>query len=173
MLTANGHRGVAMLLGGLVVAASLGGCSDASDESGSAAAGVSQATLDSVRQRLGDRLFEFGHSSGNSDRNAYVTGVDQLQLCRAGIFGLKETTSFSSSVGSMTSETMHYGTWTLRGEGGVIIVDLKIDRSTDKDPPASKQYAVQIVDDAVRIDGKAVMSEHDMTSDCASAQENR
>jgi len=141
------------------------GCSDSSGGGGAA----SQASLDLIRERLKDRLFEFGRSSGNSDRNAFVTGYNQLQLCGVGLFALKETRSFSSSVGSMTSESMSYGTWTLRTIGAGAVVDLVIERSTEKNPPAAKQFRVEIVGEGVRFDGNATTSEGDVSADCAEA----
>lgn len=146
--------------------------SSCSDGGGSSAGGG--ADLDAMRARLKDRLFEFGRSSGNSDRNAFLTGVNQLQLCGAGLFALKEMTSFSSNVGSSSSEAMHYGTWTLSRAGGAAIVELKIERSSENDPPSSKQFHVEIVGDGVRFDGNETTSEGDVSADCAlAAREGR
>jgi hypothetical protein len=145
------------------------GCSD--EDGGSSGGG---ADLEAVRARLKDRLFEFGISSGNRDSNAFVTGVNQLQLCGIGLFALKEKTSFSSNVGSMQSEAMHYGTWKLVSAGGAAVVELTIERSSENNPPGSKQFRVEIAGDVVRFDGNATMGEADMTADCeVAAQERR
>lgn len=146
------------------------GCSDDGDASSPSASGSSSsAALDSIRQRLNDRIFEFGRSSGNSDRNAHLTGIHQLQLCKVGRFGWKETTSFSSSVGSMTSESLHQGTWTLQSVDGQVVVDLKVESSTAKNPPDSQRFFVTVGDDGVRFDGASTTQEGDATADCEAA----
>jgi hypothetical protein len=148
-------------------------CSDDGDGSpGGGSSESSPAAIESVRERLGDRMFEFGRAHGNSDRNAHVTGINQLQLCKCGLFAWKETTSFSSNVGSFVSEDLHTGTWTLSSGGGRMVVDLKVEQSNAKNPPASKQFAVAVAGDTVQFDGVS-SSDGSVASDCEEAAQQR
>jgi hypothetical protein len=160
-----------VLLAACLLSASACDGGDSAGEGGSGGA-ASAASLDSMRERLGDRMFEFGSAHGNSARDAHVTGINQLQLCKCGLAAWKETTSFSSNVGSFTSEDLHTGTWKLSSAGGQVIVDLKVEQSNAKNPPDSKQFAVAVVGDTVHFDG-ASAREGSVAEDCEVAAQQR
>jgi hypothetical protein len=161
------HKSFKIVAAWFMCACCLTSCGDGGGDGAATA-----ADLETLRARLSDRLFEFGRASGNSDRNAFLTGIHQLQLCRAGIFAWKETTSFSSSVGGMTSEDMHTGTWTLRTDGGAVIVDLAIEHSSAKSPPANPWFRVTVEGGVVSFDG-ATASDGDVAADCAEGARER
>lgn len=149
-------------------AALLAGCGDSDSEGGTAGGAVPAAQLDSIRERLGDRMFEFGRAQHNSDRNAHSTGLHRLGLCKSGLFSWDERIMFSSSVGSFDTNDHHEGTWTLGSAAGQAVVDLKVERSTGKNPPAARRFVVTIAGDAIRFDGVAA-TESDLADACARA----
>lgn len=139
--------------------------------SGGGAPSTDSATLAAIQTQLADRIFHFARSSGNSDNNAFVTGVNDLELCGFGRFGFREFTSFTSSVGDFSSEDLSNGTWTLRAAGGDVFVVLSIEQSTDENAPASRELLLQ-TDGAgnFAFNGSAADSE-DAAADCAAAEQ--
>lgn len=117
---------------------------------------------------MGDKFFEFGSSSGNSGNDAFVTGITQLELCAFGRFAMRETTSFTSSVGDFSSEHVSNGTWSVRVTAGGFALLLNIENSDDRNAPPSKQFSLQI--DAQRgtiaFDGSTA-DVNDAAADCA------
>jgi hypothetical protein len=161
---------------GVLLMAGIVSCSRRQDGPGSSEStvrpGTAASALDPVRQRLGDRIFQFGSSRGNSDRNAFMTGINQLQLCAFGRFGLKEIVSFSSSMGDTTTEHVHDGTWSLSSDRGQVVLDLKVERSTADEPPRGMQFVVTVSGERVSFDGHAA-EESDVTADCEVARRGR
>lgn len=139
-----------------------------SDDSSGGAADNS-AALAAIRAALADQLFHFASSSGNSDNNAFVTGVTDLQLCDFGRFGMREFTSFASSVGDFSSEHFLSGTWAVQESGGSVFVVLTVEQSTRQNEDAQRALLLQ-QDRAgtFLFDGAAADSEN-VAADCAAA----
>lgn len=129
------------------------------------------AALAAIRAEIADSLFHFASSSGNSGNDAFVTGVTDLQLCGFGRFGMREFTSFASSVGDFSSEHFLVGTWTLQESRGNIFVVLTIEQSTRENEDATRALLLQR-DGAgnFAFDG-ALAERENAAADCAAAQQ--
>lgn len=126
---------------------------------------VSQAAIDA----LGDKVFSFSGSSGNSDNNAFVTSVTDLQLCRFGKFAIRETTSFSSNIGGQFSTTNSIGSWTVLEQGGRFGLRLTIEQSENPNFVGEQFMEVTFANNNVFFDGnRADVS--DASADCAAAE---
>jgi hypothetical protein len=131
---------------------------------------AADAALQRIRTRLNDRVFEFASASGNSDNDAFVTGVTDLELCSLGRFRMREFTSFTSSVGDFSSEEFSDGTWSLQIAAGQAVIQLQIESSTDTRSPSSRQFVVAVDSQtaSVLIAGQPTQ-EDDAAADCAAA----
>ncbi|MFN0136048.1 MAG: hypothetical protein ACKVS9_08025 [Phycisphaerae bacterium] len=126
---------------------------------------ASQAAIDA----LGDKVFSFSSSSGNSDNNAFVTSVTDLQLCRFGKFAIRETTSFSSDIGGQFSTTNSIGSWTVLEQGGRFGLRLTIEQSENPNFIGEQFMEVSFGNGNVFFNGnRADVS--DASADCAAAE---
>lgn len=121
---------------------------------------------------LDNRLFEFGSAIGNSNRDSFSTAVTTLELCAFGRFGMKELTSFTSSVGDFSSEELSNGTWRVTQIQGVDVIELTIESSTDSNAPAQKVFAVELDPQSgeLRINRNSLITNEDSTADCEASQ---
>jgi hypothetical protein len=133
------------------------------------------ARIAEVTARLADRFFETSSSSGNSGNNAFVTGVQQMQLCEFGRFGRREETIFSGSTPTdfvdTSSEDIFLGTWSVKIIQGFTVLELNIDQSDEPINNPIRQILVEFTPDGrVAFDGSVATSEQDAAADCAAAQ---
>lgn len=128
---------------------------------------ISQEAVDA----LGDKFFSFGSSSGNSDNNAFVTGTTELQLCRFGKFGMRETTIFSSSIGTFDSTSNSLGSWTVLQQRGRLVLRLTIEQTNDSNPVAEQNFELVFNNGGVSFDGSQA-DVSDATAECAAAEQS-
>jgi hypothetical protein len=100
------------------------------------------ATLQQITQFLGDKLLTLGSSFGNSDNNAFVTSSDELFLCAVGQALFRETTIFSSSVGSSESVDETFGTWRVISRGGAPFIELTVQQTSRNDVGATLLFEI-------------------------------
>lgn len=108
----------------------------ATGRNGGAQAGSQEldaATLQQITDFLGNKLLTLGSSFGNSDNNAFLTSSDELFLCAVGQALFRETTIFSSSVGSNESVDETFGTWRVISRGGSAFIELTVQQTTRTD----------------------------------------
>jgi hypothetical protein len=135
--------------------------------------GLSPDDLKAVTQALGDKNFEFGDATSNSDRNAFLTGTTDLALCAFGRFGRIHTLIFSSEVGDSTTEDRSGGTWRIVDVQGSPVLELHVENSTERNFKTIEQLTLTTDASGNLLINRQRATISDAAGDCAAAQGNQ